>query len=262
MTVHPRAQDFAQLQAVCDQVIANETIELGTSSQSEAAAELHHQEAWYEHDRGELLESLQNIGIEPMCVLRRRHWSAIVDRYGLFTLNSNMVCGQIGVLIPDDWKKTIEAVSKAQDYVGATENYLTVTDEAIAEARRLPHKELLLKLMPDRQSLPRDFDPDLDHLMLKVSLPPMPEREANILLELHKANAPHSVVAVPEAIQFSPSIGTQLGDFQDGVEEEVLTWENDEPLITVPHESAVALVGQRGDYLFETKAVQAAVSMS
>jgi len=253
MTVHPHATDFLELESACD---AAQATKMGQPAQDQELLQV--QESWYQKEKDRLISDLISVGVEPMAVLRLEQWIQIRNMYGLYQLSMLENC--IRIKLPQSWFEQETVVSTAFGYQGEEAQISRFSGHALLEAEHLDHAALLAALMPENESLDWDLPKADDDASLRIALPPAPERERVVWQTLHASGAPVHVTADKSAIRFTPSLADQMRG--SNVKSDILAeqWVDYEPILTVAHESAVAIVGQWGDYLFEKMAIQAALS--
>jgi len=255
MTVHPRATDFLELESACD---AAQATHLAQSFEEQEL--LQTRESWYQKEKDRLISNLVSVGVEPLAVLRLDQWQQIRNMYGLFQLR--MLGDRIRVRLPDSWIDRETVVSHALDYEGQELAVSRFSGQAFLEAEHLDHKALLATIMPENESMDWDAPVADDDKSFAITLPPAPEREQAVWRQLHVCGAPVNVTADPSAIRFTPSLPDQMR--KGNVRSDIIAeqWLEYEPILTVADESAIAIVGQWGDYLFEKMAIQAALTAS
>ncbi len=252
MTVHPRAADFIALQETCDAVQA---AKIGSTNDSEV---LKTTEAWYQQDRADLITDLQQIGVEPLAILRGDHWAEIRQLYGLYDLQ--MLNGYIRVKMPAGWKESKVVVSEAVGYEGQEAHYQQYSSLALRQSATLEDADLLRLLMPELTSRQWGGEILSDDLTVSIELAPPPVRAQVTWHRLQNSGAPVHIAADKSAIAFSPPLNDQLRGGNEAIQHKVRRWKDFEPIIAVPKGSAVALVDQWGNYLFEKIAVSQAIN--
>lgn len=252
MTAHPRAKEFLELQHVCTADVMNrvETAEDKAAAQTDLA--------WFQKDREDLIDDLGSVGVEPLAVLPVRSWRNICQLYGLYDLH--VLNNFIKVQLPAGWLEQRVVFTQASGYNHESRRFEQFSEQALLEAETLDHASLLDMLMPNGRS--RNFFDQQNHNDWDVSiqLPPAPVREQVVMKRLQKSGAPFQIVADKSAIAFAPPLIDQMRSANVVVDHKAYEWETYEPIITVVCGYAVALVGQWGEYLFETLAIKAALT--
>ena len=265
MTVHPHANEFKGLEQVCDAARVNTFVGLyqNTLHTGGPVADLlravEENESRYRDITEKIVSNLQGINIPSLAAVHRTHFDAIIKMYNLFKLDVNP-SSEIRVNIPEHWVHEYSVTSEAQGYEGDIENFCDYSDAAVVEASSMSHKQLLAYLMPNNQSLlHHEKNNGASDVCFTVDFPPPPDREWDIMYRLQQAGIPFMITADSNAIAFTPPAADQMRNLNQDNDILAQVWLDFEPIITVEEDDAVVIVGQWGEYIFETMAVQAAI---